>query len=223
MKGQFLTRSSDSPLVEAVTHWIIGTDESSIAAPDGCWDLVVLKQDGQTNILLTGQTTTAVPLHFAPGDEILTISFKASVFLAFVPSLTLLDQAFLLTKIGSSFRLASDVFEIPTFENADSFARSLMHKGHLCQNEVVKALLTAEPPAYSLRSIQRQFLQTTGMTYKYFRQIQRARQAAALLQTGNSAIDVAYETGYADQSHMSRSLKRILGQTPTVIAALPRL
>ncbi len=49
MKGQFLTRSSDSPLVEAVTHWIIGTDESSIAAPDGCWDLVVLKQDGQTN------------------------------------------------------------------------------------------------------------------------------------------------------------------------------
>lgn len=223
MEGQLITRPSDSPFVDAVTHWVIGIDDRSVATPDGCWDFVILKQGGQTNILLTGQTTMAVPLHFAPGDELLTISFKASAFLAFVPSLTLLDQALLLTRTGSHFRLASDVFEIPTFENVEAFARSLMHKGHLCQDDVVEALLADHPLAYSSRSVQRHFVRTTGMTYAYFRQIQRARRAAALLQRGNPASDVAYETGYADQSHMSRSLKRILGQAPTAIATLQNL
>lgn len=223
MEAQLITRPADSPFVHAVTQWVIGTDDRNMAAPDGYWDFVVLKQEGQTSILLTGQTTTAVPLHFAPGDELLTISFKASAFLTFIPSLATLDRALFLTKTGNSFRLASDIFEIPTFDNVEAFARSLVQKGQLCQDDVVEALLADHPLAYSPRSIQRHFVRTTGMTYTYFRQIQRARRAADLLQHGNLAGDVAYEAGYADQSHMSRSLKRILGQTPTAIATLQHL
>lgn len=223
MDARLITRPADSPFVQAVTHWVIDHDDRSLATPDGCWDLVVFKQETQTSIMLTGQTTTAVPLQYAPGDELLTISFKASAFLSFVPSLAMLDRAIFLTKTGDRFRLTSDVFEIPTFENAEAFARSLVQKGHLCQDDVVEALLADHPPAYSARSIQRHFLRTTGMTYAAFRQIERARRAAALLQRGNLAGDVAYEAGYADQSHMSRSLKRILGQTPTAIASSQRL
>jgi AraC-like DNA-binding protein len=39
-----------------------------------------------------------------------------------------------------------------------------------------------------------------------------------LLQQGVSILDTVYEVGYADQAHMTRSLKRLIGQTPTQIA-----
>jgi hypothetical protein len=223
MESRLTIRHADSPFIQAVTSWVIGHDDTSLATPDGCWDLVVLKQAAKTSILLTGQTTTAVPLHFAPGDELMTISFTASAFLAFIPATTMLDRGIFLPKTGNHFRLASDVFEIPTFDNAEAFAQRLLYKGHLCQDQVVDALLRDSPPAYSSRSLQRRFLRATGMTQTSFRQIQRARQAADLLQRGTPAIDVAYELGYSDQSHLSRSIRRILGQTPTAIARLLRL
>jgi len=42
-----------------------------------------------------------------------------------------------------------------------------------------------------------------------------AWKAASLLQMGQPALDVAFALGYTDQSHMIKSLKQILGQTPT--------
>ena len=35
-----------------------------------------------------------------------------------------------------------------------------------------------------------------------------------LLAGGKRAIDVALELGYSDQSHLTRALKAIMGQTP---------
>lgn len=223
MGSQLTIRQADSPFVQAVTNWAIGNEEMSIAAPDGCWDIVVLKQNGQTNILLTGQTTQAVSLPFASGDEIMTISFKASTFLSCIPATEILDRGLLLPTTHHSFQLASDVFEIPTFDNAEVFVQSLVKKEQISQDEVVEEALMNHPPAYSLRSIQRRFLRATGMTQNYFLQIQRARQAEALLQKGSPAAKVAFETGYADQPHMSRSLKRILGRTPAEIASLKNI
>ncbi len=223
MESQLTIRSADSPFVQAVTRWVIGDADRDHAIPDGTWDLVIIKQNDQTSVLLTGQTTRAVPLGFASGDEILTISFRASAFLQFIPAGELLDRGMLLPKTRYNFQLASDVFEIPTFDNAEAFVQSLMRKGHLGQDEVVETLLMGRTPAYSPRSLQRRFLRVTGMTHNYFRQIQRARQAAVLLQNGNSATEVAFEVGYADQPHMSRSLKQILGLTPTEVTTLKTL
>lgn len=223
MESQLISRRADSPFVQAITNWVIGNNNQSIATPDGCWDLVVLKQGGKTNILLTGQTTRAVSLPFTAGDEIMTISFKASAYLAGVPAADLLDRGVLLPTTNRSFQLASDTFEIPTFDNAEGFITSLMRKEQIYQDEVVEQALKHDAPAYSLRSIQRRFLRATGLTHNYFRQIQRAREAATLLQNGVPAVDVAFQTGYADQPHLSRSLKRILGRTPTEIATLTGL
>src|ERR1041384_1539006 len=141
MESQLTVRQADSPFVQAVTSWVIDDEERSIAAPDGYWDLVVLNQAGKVNILLTGQTTQAVPLPFTPGDEILTISFKASVFLASIPAMDMLDRGMLLPSMQHTFQLASDVFEIPTFDNAEAFIQSLVKKGQIHQDGVVEELL----------------------------------------------------------------------------------
>jgi AraC-like DNA-binding protein len=51
------------------------------------------------------------------------------------------------------------------------------------------------------------------------RQIQRAESAVELLSRGVTAVDAVHQVGYADQSHLTRSLKRFFGQTPSQIAA----
>ena len=44
-------------------------------------------------------------------------------------------------------------------------------------------------------------------------------QRDRLLQQGRPAADVAFALGYADQPHMIRSIKAIMGQTPGQLAA----
>jgi AraC-like DNA-binding protein len=39
-----------------------------------------------------------------------------------------------------------------------------------------------------------------------------------LLRGGVSAVNVAYELGYFDQAHLTRSLTHFVGQTPSQIA-----
>ena len=65
----------------------------------------------------------------------------------------------------------------------------------------------------------RQFRQSTGLSphqYRIERRIERAKQ---LLQTGRVPVsEVAITVGFADQSHLSRHFKRLLGTTPARFA-----
>jgi AraC-like DNA-binding protein len=82
---------------------------------------------------------------------------------------------------------------------------------------VVQAALQDQLKDLSLRTAQRHFLRTTGLTRSAVRQIERARYATTLLQQGLSILDVVYEAGYFDQPHLTRALKHFMGQTPAQI------
>ena len=66
--------------------------------------------------------------------------------------------------------------------------------------------------------MQRRFLRATGLSHAAVVQIERAHRAQALLQAGVPILDVVALAGYADQPHLTRSLKRFLGETPAQIA-----
>src|SRR5206468_4004694 len=99
-------------------------------------------------------------------------------------------------------------------ENADTFVDRLVRDGLLAREPVVEAALHGRLNELSLRSVQRRFLRATGLTHGTVFQIKRAHQAAALLQQGVSILDTVDQAGYADQPHLTRSLKRFLGHTP---------
>ena len=65
-----------------------------------------------------------------------------------------------------------------------------------------------------MRSAQRRFLRATGLTHGAHRQIERARHATNLLTRGMGILDAVHEAGYFDQAHLTRSFKRLIGQTP---------
>jgi AraC-like DNA-binding protein len=79
------------------------------------------------------------------------------------------------------------------------------------------------PLDMSLRTVQRRFLQATGLSPVTIRQINRAQEAMTLLQEGVSILDTVTELKYSDQAHLTRSLKQFMGQTPAQVARGLRL
>ncbi len=60
----------------------------------------------------------------------------------------------------------------------------------------------------------RLFTKTTGLPPHAYLTYVRARQAKQLLARGFPIAEVAYQTGFVDQSHMTKRFKRVFGITP---------
>jgi AraC-like DNA-binding protein len=94
--------------------------------------------------------------------------------------------------------------------------------GLLVHDPVASAALRGDVEGLSMRSVERRVSRATGLTRGAIGQIRRAEQAVELLCRGVPPPDVAGQAGYADQSHLTRSLIRFAGRTPSQIAASAR-
>jgi AraC-like DNA-binding protein len=121
-----------------------------------------------------------------------------------------------------SFWLDSTAWQFPDFENADTFVARLVKDGLIVSDPVVESAMRGEVSELSPRSVQRRFLQATGLTQSAIHQIERARSAMAALKQGVPILDVVHDAGYYDQPHLTRALKRWLGETPAELAGSSR-
>lgn len=214
-------RPSDSAFVETIWRAQSERAGSFISIAASQWEMVVTRYRGTSTFTVRGPETKATLLHYQrTGSEWLGICFKVGTFLPYLPPGRLRDRrdANLPQATSTSFWFQGSAWEFPTFENADTFVAWLVRAGLLVRDPVVEAVLRGQPQALSPRALQYRFVQATGLTYKTIQQIERARQAKALLEQGVSILDTVYEAGYFDQSHLTNSLKRFLGQTPAQIA-----
>jgi len=217
-------RLSDSPCVERV--WTARNErpvEFLSVAASNC-ELVVSRYRDHVFLTVRGPETRMTTFDCPAGGDWLGIRFKPGTFLPQFPPGTLRDHNDVTLPEASarSFWLDGSVWEYPTFENADTFAARLLSKGIITRDRTVEAVVRGEPHKLSLRSAQRRFLHATGVTYAMFRQIERARYAANLLREGAAIADVVHLAGYFDQPHLTRSLKHLIGQTPTEVARMTR-
>lgn len=224
MTFTFDARPSDSPLVEAIWRARSERAGSFVSVAASHWEMVVTRHHGKTTTLtVRGPETTATPLSYPAGVEWCGIRFKLGAFVPLFPVSDLVDGEVNLPDAGSrSFWLEGAAWQFPEYENADAFLDRLIREGLLVREPVVGAALRGHPTGVSLRSVQRRFLQATGLTQSTIRQIERARHAMALLQHGASILDAVHEAGYYDQPHLTRALKRWLGQTPEQIFGIGR-
>jgi AraC-like DNA-binding protein len=207
---------SGTPFVEKI--WYTQSDRSGsfTSVASNHWEMVITGFQGKTNLTVRGPETKATPAACPPDAEFLGIVFKPGVFMPHLPLKQLLDRKdmTLPEATSQSFWLRGSTWQFPDFENADTFVARLIDQELLVREPVVQTVLQNRPLAISPRSVQRRFLHATGLTRSTFEQIERARQAAALLERKISIADVVYRAGYADQPHLTRSLKRFIGQTP---------
>jgi AraC-like DNA-binding protein len=122
-----------------------------------------------------------------------------------------------------SFWLNGSAWEFPDYENADTFVDWLIRDSLLVYDPVVEAVLKGQPVDLSLRSVQRRFLQATGLSHNTLYQIERARYATTLLMQGMSILDTVFQAGYFDQPHLTRSLRHFIGMTPAQIVDQNRI
>jgi AraC-like DNA-binding protein len=214
----FDSRPSDSPLVEAIWRTQSVGGGSFISTAASHWEMVVTKQKNKITLSIRGPETLASPAPIPEDAEFLGIIFKRGVFMPHFPKQDLVNEALHLSgTLRNSFQLQGSSWQFPDFENADTFVSRLQREGLLVQDRVVDDVLNGQNADLSLRSLQRRFLYVTGMTYKMIQQIDRARQALSLLQSGVPIPETAYQAGYFDQPHLTRSLKLFAGQTPAQI------
>jgi hypothetical protein len=211
-----IQRESASGLVHAITHVSFDDDPAAdLVTPDGLWDIVVVRHRGNVDVIQTGLITRPFVLPYGAGDEYLSISFKPGVYMPRMPGVRMTNRAIVRPGISPrAFQIESDTMEIPTFENADGLVDRLVAKGIIVRDDVVTATTEGRPIPTSLRTLERRFKWTLGLTAKQLEQIHRARDAVGLLRQGRRAIEVAVELGYADQAHMTRSLQRFMGKPP---------
>jgi hypothetical protein len=208
-------RASDSPLIERITHVTYDAPVEELSTPDGCWDIVVMRRGGRTTVLQTGPISRPVLLANNAGDSYLAISFKPGVFASKTPGSEMLDRAIVRPLTSArAFAMEQEIFEVPSFENAEGLVDRLARRGLLVRDELVEGAAEGRARAISPRSMQRHFLSALGMTPKQFSQIKRACRAMDLLRGGMTPARVAAALGYSDQPHLTRSLKAIMGQTP---------
>jgi len=133
----------------------------------------------------------------------------------YLPVRNLVDAAVNLpTSSGNAFWLNGSLWQFPDFENAETFISKLVRQDLLVNDAVVQDALLDRRQQISVRSMQRRFVNATGLTFKALQQIERARQASQLLEEAVPILEVVHLTGYFDQSHLTNSLKRFIGQTP---------
>lgn len=85
--------------------------------------------------------------------------------------------------------------------------------------EAVAAGDAAADFSRSERSFRRRMLSTFGYGYATLVRLERARHAQTLLRNGSPIGAAAAEAGFADQSHLSREFRRLVGASPRQFAS----
>ena len=217
---RFADRPSDSPYIERV--WRGRSDGGggpflSVAA--GHLELVVTRLPDFTMVTMRGPETRATTIDCPPDGEWAAVRFRLGVHMPSLPTHLLLDHRDLHLPVSAdgSFELQGFRWPLPDLENAERYVDQLARRGVIARDHVVEAAIRGHGQPLTIRSEQRHFRRTTGMTHGQFRQIERARYATNLLRDGASILDTVHEAGYFDQAHLTRSLRVLIGETPASI------
>lgn len=215
MSFDFDQYQPDSAFIKTVWRTRSVQAASFISQAESRWEMVVVKQQGKPTFTLKGAETRAKVAPVPADAEFVGIQFHHGCFMPHFPMHELTNGGFNLDNASDRrFWLRGSAFAFPDFEDAELFIDRLVKTGEVVKDPLVKAVLDDEPVDTSLRTVQRRFVKVMGLTPNALKQIERARQAAHLLETGNAIADVSFDMGYADQSHLTRSLKTLMGQTP---------
>ncbi|MGH7764524.1 MAG: helix-turn-helix domain-containing protein [Candidatus Dormibacteraceae bacterium] len=208
-------RPSDSPYVERVWRAHSEGGGSFVSIAESRWEMVVTRSQGIVTMTVRGPETRPTRMTYPADAEWLGIRFKPGTFMPSHPTRALVDGHITLPESATGrFWLNGSVWQVPDYENADTFVEWLRRDRQIVVDPAISAALRGESSAATQRTLQRRFVHVTGVTQGAARQIERARYATLILRRGASIAETTYEAGYFDQPHLTRSLKRLVGQTP---------
>jgi Helix-turn-helix domain len=208
-------KASSSPFVDVVWHTVDVSDGTYLASADACWDMIFTRTDSGSRVLLSGPSSRPTPVPYRTGNRNVGVRFTQGTYFTHVEPSSMFDCTVRLRMPDHGhFELGGRTWRMPDYAGIDELLSGFGEHGLLAHDEVIEATLHGDDPPVSSRTVERHFTRITGRSPGQVRQIARARQAVARLRAGEAIADVAYELGYADQSHLTRDVKRLTGYTP---------
>ncbi|MGX1505695.1 UNVERIFIED_CONTAM: hypothetical protein RKD43_004320 [Streptomyces graminofaciens] len=214
------SRTSELPYIERVwrSRSVDVTRMMSVATPH--WELVFWEHQGRPQAAVLGPEPRASRAPVPEDAVFFGISFALGTSMPHIPVSGLVGgNAEIPDVTRRSLWLKGSAWHVPDYDNAEAFVLRMVREGIVDQDPIVPAVLGGARPDVSDRTLQRRFVAATGLTQGAVRQIDRARQAAVLVQEGMPAQDVVHRLGYFDQPHLARSLSRYIGRTATRLSS----
>lgn len=215
-------RSSRSSLVEGTWQASSGPEEAFISVAATHWEMVVTWQRDGAQVTVRGPETRATIVPIPQEAEFFGIQFSVGTFMPDLPPGRLVDRSVTLPATGRSFWLDGSAWALPDQDSADALVDRLVRAGLLVHDPIVAEALAGDVEGFSTRSLERRVARATGLSRGAMARIRRAERAVELLSQGVPATEVARRTGYADQPHLTRSLRRYVGQTPAQVGGSAR-
>jgi AraC-like DNA-binding protein len=209
-------KASRSAFVDVVWRTVDTSDGTYLAAADACWDMIFTDlEDGGRRVLLSGPSSRPTPVPYTAGNRNVGVRFVQGCYFAHSRAGEMCDRTIALRMPHpAAFELDDRQWPFPDYDAVDDLIDAFAAHGVLAHDRIVEAVLVGRPVTVSARSVQRHFARVTGLSPHHVEQISRARAAVNRLQTGEAIAEVAYDLGYADQSHLTRDVKRLTGYTP---------
>lgn len=173
------------------------------------WAIVFSQNKGIHRVQLIGPRLIPTSAPYDSGEYFIGIVFQGGALLCGRAKSEQLNQIDNLDVVKDSFVIQSEVFAIPTFDTLDTLVDQLLKK------EIIS---TAPIAAVSHRDKQRKLKKYIGLSPKQIEQANRVEDAITLLSEHESISAVAIKVGFADQAHMTREFKRLVGMTPLGVA-----
>ncbi|MFE6995442.1 helix-turn-helix domain-containing protein [Microbacterium sp. NPDC057659] len=207
----------DSRAVECVWQARATKDERYLVPAVEYWDLWFTRApDGELGAGLAGPTLGHRWISSTIGEHSWGVQLKAHVVLPGVRKQLLLGGEQSLVVEAGHVMIAQHAVVFPEFADLEAFTDRLLELDVLRCDEDVRRMLSGDV-GYSERHRQRRVRAATGLTRKQIEQLSRAREAFALLLQGVPPSECAARCGFADQAHLTRSLKAFHGQTPAQV------
>lgn len=216
----FAERASASPHVSRVWRACSrqGGDFLSVAYPQ--WEIVVSRSEAGTNVIIRGPETIASKARVPADGQWVGIRFRTGVTMPSLPVHRLAGSGLTLPSAGGNgFWLNGAIWEAPAFDNADDFVDRLVRAELLVQDPLIEKFQRGESLRADVRTIQRRFVRSTGLTRKTIQTIERAHSAVNMMRNGVPIHDTVATLGFSDQPHLTRSLRRLIGITPAQLVS----
>ncbi|WP_337006347.1 MULTISPECIES: AraC family transcriptional regulator [unclassified Microbacterium] len=211
-------RHPDSPVLQCVWQARATRDERYLVPAVEYWDIWFAREPGgQTSAGLAGPTLGHRWIRSTIGEHSRGIQLKAHAVLPGVSKLLLRGGEQPLVVDAGNVTIAHHALPFPEFDDLESFTERLLELDVLRDDEDVRRMLTGDDAGYSERHRQRRVRTATGLTRKQIEQLSRAREAFSLLLLGVPPVECAARCGFADQAHLTRSLRAFHGQTPAQV------
>lgn len=202
--------------------------------PDGCMDIIYKFQDKEEDILLVGAMDETIITSIASGDYYFGIRFKPS-YLSYLLNISMYEfsnKIVSLKSVSKELYLRLDFIqndEEHRVQNLNSifeeeFSKAIVDKRVVpCVNKIIKFYEdisveeVVESAKMSQRQLERLFHYHLGYSIKKFIGIVRFYNAHKIIvENGiHKLSEVAYSTGYYDQSHFNKEHKKYTNFSPS--------